>query len=428
MSKQTLIYQAPVATRSGYGDHSRDLLYSLRSLNKFDIKIISTRWGMTPLDALSYDNEFHRWIIENTLQSEAGKPDVFVQVSVANEFTPKGYYNIGVTAGIETNAVPPNWVIGSNNMDLIITTSQHSKAGIANVIYNETNTDTNQIIRQHKLQKPIEVLFEGYDEKIFNKENIVDIKHITEIKEDFCFLFVGHWLRGDFGEDRKNIGMLIKTFAIAFKNENIKPALLLKTSSAGFSILDREYMISKIKSSLGPDYGTIPVYLLHGDLTPTEMNSLYYNEKIKSIVSFTKGEGFGRPLLEFSLTGKPVIASNWSGHLDFLNNGAILLEGDLKNVHPSAADDFLLKETSWFNVSVSKALVILKDLYKNYTKYLTASNKLGSENREKYTLSNMTKMLDGIFERYGIYEKSQPKFQQLQLPKLKMLNKDDKKL
>jgi hypothetical protein len=217
--------------------------------------------------------------------------------------------------------------------------------------------------------------------------------------------------------------MMIKTFAMAFKDEKKKPALILKTSSAGFSVMDRENTIKKIKDVLGKDYGKVPVYLLHGDLTPSEMNGLYEHPKVKAMLNFTKGEGFGRPLLEFSLTGKPVIVSGWSGHLDFLKSGAVLLEGEMKNVHESAADQFLLKESQWFNVNISKALQSIKDVYKNYDKYKTTSFQLGKQNKQNFGLQKMTKLFDNILNQYGIYTKIQPKFQQLQLPKLKMLNK-----
>jgi hypothetical protein len=141
------------------------------------------------------------------------------------------------------------------------------------------------------------------------------------------------------------------------------------------------------------------------------------------MLNFTKGEGFGRPLLEFSLTGKPILVSNWSGHLDFLKSGAVLLEGELKNVHDSAADQFLLKEGQWFNVNISKALSLIKDVYKNYDKYKVAAFQLGKQNKQNFGLEKMTKVFDVILNKYGIYTKVQPKFQQLQLPKLKMLNK-----
>ena len=421
--KPTLVFQAPIATRSGYGDHARDLLHSLYKLDKFDIKIISTRWGNTPMDALNYDNEFHRWVIENIIPNVQQKPDIYIQVTVPNEFQPVGFYNIGITAAIETTHCALDWIHGCNRMDLIIVPSEHSKKSLVDTIYNEEDKVTRKLIAQHRIQKPVEILFEGFDETSFGTDEVAIISELDQIKEEFAFLFVGHWLRGDLGEDRKNVGMMIKTFAMAFKNEKIKPALVLKTSSAGFSVMDREATIKKIKQVLGNDYKSVPIYLLHGDLTPAEMNGLYAHPKVKAMLNFTKGEGFGRPLLEFSLTGKPVIVSNWSGHLDFLKQGAVLLEGELKPVHESAADQFLLKESKWFNVNISKALSVIKDVYKNYNKYKVEAFKLGEQNKQNFSLEKMTTLFDVILNQYGIYSKIQPKFQQLQLPKLKSLNK-----
>jgi glycosyltransferase involved in cell wall biosynthesis len=421
--KPTLVFQAPIATRSGYGDHARDLLHSLYKLDKFEIKVISTRWGNTPMDALNYDKPFHKWVVDNIIPGIQQKPDIYIQVTVPNEFQPLGHYNIGITAAIETTHCALDWIHGCNRMDLILVPSEHSKKSLVDTIYNEADKQSGQMIAQHKIQKPIEIIFEGFDEEDFGTDHVAHITELDSIKEDFAFLFVGHWLRGDLGEDRKNVGMMIKTFAMAFKNEKVKPALVLKTSSAGFSILDRETTIKKIKDVLGNDYGKVNVYLLHGDLTASEMNGLYEHPKVKAMLNFTKGEGFGRPLLEFSLTGKPVIVSAWSGHLDFLKEGAVLLEGEMKNVHESAADQFLLKESQWFNVNISKALVAIKDVYKNYDKYKTAAFQLGKQNKQNFGLEKMTKLFDVILNQYGIYTKIQPKFQELQLPKLKMLNK-----
>ena len=420
--KPTLVFQAPVATRSGYGDHARDLLHSLYKLDKFEIKVISTRWGNTPMDALNYDKPFHKWIVDSIIPKIEQKPDIYIQVTVPNEFQPVGYYNIGITAAIETTHSPLDWVHGCNRMDLIIVPSEHSKKSLVDSVYNEQDNNTKQLIAQHRIQKPVEILFEGFNEN-FGTDVVAHVSELDAIKEDFAFLFVGHWLRGDLGEDRKNVGMMIKTFAMAFKNEKVKPALVLKTSSAGFSVIDRETTIKKIKEVLGKDYKSVPIYLLHGDLTETEMNGLYEHPKVKAMLNFTKGEGFGRPLLEFSLTGKPIIVSNWSGHIDFLKQGAVLLEGELKPVHESAADQFLLKESQWFNVNISKALASIKDVYKNYNKYKVESSKLGKYNLTNFNLTKTTEGFDSILNQYGIYTKIQPKFQQLQLPKLKMLNK-----
>ena len=106
MNKPTLVFQGPIFTRSGYGDHCRDLMKSLRKMDKYDIKIIPLRWGNTPQNQVDGESEFGRWMLERVVTGVEQKPDVFIQVSVANEFEPKGHYNIGVTAGVETTIAP----------------------------------------------------------------------------------------------------------------------------------------------------------------------------------------------------------------------------------------------------------------------------------------------------------------------------------
>ena len=131
------------------------------------------------------------------------------------------------------------------------------------------------------------------------------------------------------------------------------------------------------------------------------MWKLYNHPKVKASLSFTHGEGFGSPLFEFSSTGKPVIASNWSGHVDFLSNeGSVLLKGDLKPVDPSAANQFLLSDSQWFYVNYSDAALKLIDVHNNYDRYLSASTKLGNENRIKFSHDKMTEVLKDICDRY----------------------------
>ncbi len=168
MSKPTLVFQGPIFTRSGYGDHCRDLMKSLRKMDKYDIKIIPLRWGNTPQNQIEGETEFGRWMLERVIGGVEGKPDVFVQVSVANEFEPKGYYNIGVTAGVETTICPKDFIDGCNKMDLIIVPSNFTKANIGSTVYQQKNTQTDEIIGEIKTTTPIEVLFEGVDTEIFN--------------------------------------------------------------------------------------------------------------------------------------------------------------------------------------------------------------------------------------------------------------------
>lgn len=418
MSKPLLVFQAPVATRSGYGDHARDLLKAFRDLDLYNIKIISTRWGVTPMDQLDPQNEFHNWILTNIIQTPPQNTDIFVQVTVPNEFQKIGKFNIGITAGIETNIIPKDWVEGCNRMDLIITTSEHSKLGLIQTVYQERRSDTNQIIAEHRITKPVEVLFEGTDYRQTEGLEILD-----SIKEDFCFLFVGHWLQGHLYHDRKDVGGLIQTFLAAFGSyKTSKPALILKTSSAGFGVRDREEILKKLEEIKKTVKGEVSIYLLHGDLTEEDMWKLYNHPKVKATVSFTHGEGFGRPLLEFSLTGKPVVATNWSGHLDFLKDGAVLLDGELRNVHDSAANQFLMKESQWYYVNYSNAANKLIDIYTNYRKYLSSAETLAKNNKDKFSYHKMVNVLDTICKRYvKVVKQIDLNLGGIQLPKLKKI-------
>jgi glycosyltransferase involved in cell wall biosynthesis len=412
MSKPFLLFRGPVKSISGYGAHSRDLLESLYIMDLFDIRVDSCLWGMTPMNALDNNNPFHVWIEKNIVTSLDKKPDVYIQVTIPSEFTPLGNFNIGITAGIETTVAPKDWIDGCNRMDLVITTSNFSKETLTKTIYNETDKNTNQVIKSHRVEKPIEVLFEGVDTEIYNnKYENFDLN----IKEDFAFLFVGHWLRGALGQDRKDVGMLIKSFSESFKGDENKPALILKTSSANFSIKERESFRKRIESLVSNIPNPPSVYLLFGELTNKEMNQLYNHPKIKTMVTFTKGEGFGRPLLEFTMTGKPVIASNWSGHIDFLPmNKSILLSGSLTDVHESAVDNFILKEGKWFTVNYDDAIRVLKIVRDNYDTHYKNSQELMLENREKYSLNGMINSFKKILQ--PVFDK--PTQHKLILPKL----------
>jgi hypothetical protein len=418
MNKPTLVFQGPCFTRSGYGEHCRDLLKSLRRMDAYDIKIIPLRWGNTPQNQADESTEFGRWMLGNIAFQLNEKPDIFIQVSVPNEFEPKGHYNIGITAGVETTICPKDFIDGSNRMDLIIVPSNFTKQNIAGTIYQQKDQQTDRILGEYKLVKPVEVLFEGVDVDIYGKYGDRDI--LSSVTEDFNFLIVGHWLRGVLGEDRKDIGMAIKTFTTVFRymSREKRPGLIIKTSHAGFSVLDRESIHRKVKSILSqfPKDDIPSVYLIHGELDAIDMASLYHHPKVKAMVSFTKGEGYGRPLAEFTLTGKPIMASNWSGHLDFLpNNNTILLDGKLTHVHESAVDNFIMKEAQWFTVDYSNAANKMYDLYNRYDEYLKKSNGLRQNTLTKFSLDCMH---NKFLEILNTYVKKKPQFIPLNIPKL----------
>jgi glycosyltransferase involved in cell wall biosynthesis len=360
------------------------------------------------------------------------QPELFITITIPTEFEVIGKYNIGITAGIETTIAAAEWVDACNRMDVVFTISEHSKNVLLNSKFGKM-TPEGQPLGTLELVKPIEVLHNCIDQSIFKKlEYESDVspsirKTLEEIPEKFCYLFVGHWLRGDLGEDRKNVGLLVKIFLETFKQVKDKPtpALILKTSGGGFSILDKIEILNKInairKTVELSDGQLMPnIYLLHGELTDTEMNSLYNHPKVKAHVSFTKGEGFGRPLLEASISGKPVIASGWSGHMDFLNSEeAILVGGELKQIHPSSVwDKVLIKESSWFYPELQHCANAFASVFMNYEEHRKKAHKLGKENYKKFSYESVKKK---TFELLDKYVPEFPKQVPLTLPKLKKL-------
>ena len=420
--KPLVVISCPIDTHSGYGARSRDIVRSLIKTNKYDVKVIPQRWGNTPFGFLQHDNPEHKQIIDCILtQPQLPKqPECWVQITVPNEFQPIGKYNIGITAGIETTICDPSWIDGCNRMNLVLTSSEHAKKVFQSSKFEEKDQQTQQLKRKIELTTPIEVLFEGIDTDIYKKLDVIpegDVKDTLDyIDEEFNFLFVGHWLQGEIGQDRKDIGMLIKVFLETFKDKKQKPGLVLKVSGGNYSILDRDELLEKINSIRESVKGNLPnIYLIHGELTDEEMNELYNHPKVKALVSFTKGEGYGRPLAEFTISQKPVIASNWSGHLDFLKY-ATLLGGQLTQLHPSAVvQNMLLAESSWFTVDYKEASKVLEEVYKNYNKSLDLAKKQSYLSKTEFSLDKMGELLNKIFEE------KVPKPVQLKLPQLKKI-------
>ncbi len=426
--KPLVLVTAPVKTRSGYGNHSRDICRALIELDKYDVKINPVRWGNTPMNALEEGNPKHDILKSHLLPSPnlEKQPDVHLHLVIPSEFQPIGRKNIGMSAGMESTIPIPQWVEGVNRMDETIFVSEFAKAVFEQA---EFNIDENK--QTLKVQKPMGVLFEGVDTDVYKETKTFNktIEHAFKpIEEDFCYLFTGHWLGGTIGQDRKDVGMLIKVFMETFKNTRNQPALILKTSGADFSILDREDILKKIayikKGVVGSKLPS--VYLIHGDFTDEEMNQMYNHPKVKAHITFTHGEGFGRPLLEAAQSGKPVVAPGWSGHVDFLHkNYAQLLPGSLTRVPMNAFPKdmaFDSPENKWITVNYNVASSVLNEIHNNYSKYQVKGKQLQSYTRKQFSYEAMKRKLEKIID--PIVE-SVPKQVELKLPKLQKV--DDNK-
>jgi glycosyltransferase involved in cell wall biosynthesis len=341
--KKKILLKGPILTRSGYGEHARFVLRSLQTCdNLFDIYIQPIQWGATSW--ISLNDKERGWIdktIEKTIAhvQQGGKFDISLQVTIPNEWEKIAPINIGVTAGIETTKVAPLWLKNGNEMvDKIITISQHSLDSFKNTIAIATNNETGHEF-DYKLETPID--FVGYPTKSF--DNLKDLN--LDLSENFNFLTVAQ-----FGP-RKNLPSTIKWFIEEFHDENV--GLVVKTNMAKNCLMDREVVINNFKNLVNnfPDR-KCKLYLLHGDMTDKEMHSLYQHEKISALLTLTHGEGFGLPIFEAAYSGLPVVATGWSGHLDFL------IDTERKEHFYNVSFDLqpIQKEVVWENVLMAESM------------------------------------------------------------------------
>lgn len=424
MIKPLAVISCPILTSSGYGARSFDFVKALYESKKdeWDVKVIPQRWGNTAWHSI--EEEKYHWVKPLIINQLTQQPDLWIQITVPNEFQPVGKYNIGVTAGIETTLCDPSWIDGCNRMNLTLVSSQHAKTVFESSTFNQQDQNTGQVVRHIKLERPVDILFEGID---LTKYSFIEDSDIPEtdlvaaldsIQEEFCYLFVGHWLPGVIGEDRKNLGLTIKTFLETFKDKKKKPALVLKTAKGTNSIMDRDSILESIelirKEINSKDLPNI--YLIHGDLNDEDMNYLYNHGKIKAMIYLTKGEGFGRPLAEFFMSKKPAIVSAWSGHMDFCSlEYGVFIPGELTDIHPSAqAQNMLIQGSKWFTPNMKYASEKMVDMFENYSKYTD-----NAKRNAHYVKTNFS--YDAMKEKLAKFIEVVPRPVALKLPTLKKI-------
>jgi len=404
MKRQKIIVRGPALTRSGYGEHVKFILRALRQVeDKVDIYLIPVGWGSTGWIA---DNDEERvwidFIIKKTQFALQQKHqfDMSIQVSIPNEWEKLCPINVGVTAGIETTKVAPQWVEKGNLMDLIIVPTHHSKKVYEDTSYEVTVQQTGQVIPDFKCTVPIEVV--SYPVKDFDS---LDMN--LDFKTDFNFLSVAQWA------PRKDIESCIHWFVEEFFDQEV--GLILKTNMAKNCLMDKNVCEYNIRNLLrGGKYKNrrCKIYLLHGDMTDQEMHQLYRHPKIKSFVSTTHGEGFGLPMFEAAYEGLPIIAPDWSGYVDFLYMPVKDKKGKMKNKPKYAKVDFSLqpiadnvvwdgviqKDSMWAYADQGSFKMRLREVYKDYGRFKKQAKELQTFIREDLAEFKQNKKLaDKIF-------------------------------
>jgi hypothetical protein len=407
MSKPVFVFESPLGTRSGYGNWASDVAKSLIRYGKYDLRLIPTRWGACSRTHFTEDMDpaFRSLIMTQPLTQQ---PEVYCKMSIPSEFRPLAKYNIGITAGIETTVPPPTWIEHMNHIDMTFVLSKHVFDVFSKASFTKTHPDGKQELL--KVVKPMEVLNWSADTSIYHKTDITEPEveeSMSKIPESFAFLHVGQWTSGGLYNDRKDIGNLIRVFLETFKGAKDKPCLIVKTSGAAICNMDKYDMIARIKEierqvSGGNAQADLPkVYLLYGELSDKEMNALYNHKKVKAHVSFTHGEGGGNPILLATLSGKPVITPQWSGHLDYLNpEYTKFFKGEVKPISGDAVNEWLIKESSWFYVDYMAAGDRMKSLFYHYGAFLKDAEKLRQENMVKFSEAAMDKVFHSLLDAY----------------------------
>jgi len=391
-SMKTILVRGPALSQSGYGEHTRFVLRSLRSKPElFDVYLLSTNWGATGW--LWEDNEERQWIdflLQKTIQytQSGGTFDMSLQVTIPNEWEKLAPYNIGVTAGIETTKIAPQWIEKSFLMDKIIVVSKHSKFGF----------DTTEIKTQDpasgqefiaKVNTPIDVV--GYPVKDIQTKPIK-----LELKDDFNFLTVGTWI------PRKNLENTIKWFVEEFYDQEV--GLVVKTSLAKNSKRDRQITEIRLKDLLAEyENRKCSVYLLHGDLAEEEMNSVYQHEKVKALINIGHGEGFGLPLFEAAYNGLPIVTVGWGGQCDYLYMDVRDKKGktkktamfspvsyDIKMIQPEARWEGVIQaDSQWSFAKEWDYKKVLRSVRKSYGEPKSKAKKLQKYVTKEFSASVM---------------------------------------
>jgi glycosyltransferase involved in cell wall biosynthesis len=382
--KKKVLLRAPVLSKSGYGEHSRQILKYLLSKENIDLKVSILPWGITPwyLNQKDCEGLIGKAMSVSNVQ-EGEYFDVSFQVQLPNEWNNRlANYNVGVTAGVETDISSLSWSESCNSMDMVIVPSQFTKKSL--------------MLNNLELENKIKVVPETYFKEL---ENDPDSNLILDLnlKTDFNFLTIGvlTGLRPEL--DRKNTFYLIKWFLEEFKDKK-NVGLIIKTNQGRESSLDYHSTLATFKKLLKElnHTGYPKIYLLHGDMNRETMNQVYKHPKIKGFLTITRGEGFGLPILEAAAAGLPVLATNWSAHPEFLNNGNwIKFDYELKNVSENKIDgNIFVKNAKWAEVKEQDFKSKIRKFRESYFTPTQNAKKLSNTIKKMYCWESLIEKYD----------------------------------
>ena len=374
---KTVLLRGPILTQSGYGVHCRQVAKWLLTRSDVDLKIQALPWGDTPwlLNPDAHDGLVKK-IMERTADPSTFRPksfDVTLQLQLPNEWDCNlGKVNIGLTAGVETDICNPEWLSSCNKMTAVVVPSTHAASAFT---------------RTGKVDVPLHVIPEAFSEDLtaVTRETI---EKLPKFSTNFNFLIFGQITGDNPFNDRKNIFFTMKWLFEAFKDDK-DVGIVIKTNLGRNTHIDkkrtRDLMRLLIKECGKKEFPR--VHVLHGDMSDLEVASLYRHEQIKCLVTATRGEGYGLPILESAASDLPVIATGWSGHTDFLSEGKYIpLDYTLTQIHASRADGkIFVPGAKWAEVSEDDFKKKVKKFRNSNTIPVEWAKVLGKKIRQNYS-------------------------------------------
>ena len=379
-----VLLRAPLLTNSGYGVHSRQIFEYLYEKHGSNLTVECLRWGMTSWRLNNDDEDGLIGKIMSCSKKIEPPYDITYQLQLPNEWdTGLGKKNIGMSAFVETDRCNSEWVESCNKMSAIIVPSNFVKKTIK---------------RSGIINKKIFVVPEWFNHDILKKQSL---KKELKLKTSFNFLMISQLNGQSVDDDRKNIINQIKTFCETFKDDK-NVGLILKTNMGKGTTIDRKLTENFLKNlflSIGKK--EFPkVYLLHGNMSKNQIAALYHHPKVKCFMSATRGEGYGLPLIDAAAAGMPVIATNWSGHLQFLESNLFIpVKYNLIDIPKTKVDNRIFIEgTKWANPDLNDLSKKMLSAYHDYDNYKKNAIQLSKNVVENFNSKKIKKLYNEIEE------------------------------